>query len=192
MKTLPLIQLIWITLFTKQNVWMPLAVKISLLHLTYCFIFDNVLQNGHSSIVLLDQTQTICFPHPSLALNWRWTGLSWILKRKHHEWSTRIFNDYLIFDGKLLCTSETAEDLFKATSHKGQRAGDSLMGRVWKLSVRLNSPWPFPFTAATCNSYVVLGSRFVSKTIAAGKRQKHRKSENKGWKNTTKRTFKWF
>lgn len=40
------------------------------------------------------------------------------------------------------------------------------MGNVWKLSVRLNSPWPLPFTAATRTSYVVLGSRLVSSTSA--------------------------
>ena len=39
------------------------------------------------------------------------------------------------------------------------------MGRVWKVSVWLNSPWPLPLTAATRTSYVVLGSRLVSNTV---------------------------
>lgn len=40
------------------------------------------------------------------------------------------------------------------------------MGKVWKVSVWLNSPWPFPLTAATRTSYVVFGSSPVSTTVA--------------------------
>lgn len=40
------------------------------------------------------------------------------------------------------------------------------IAKVWKLSVWLNSPWPFPLTAATRTSYVVLGSSPVSTTVA--------------------------
>ena len=46
------------------------------------------------------------------------------------------------------------------------------MGRVWKVSVWLNSPLPFPLTAATRTSYVVLGSRLVSNTVTREANQK--------------------
>lgn len=50
---------------------------------------------------------------------------------------------------------------------RGRRENwDLRMGKVWKVSVWLNSPWPFPLTAATRTSYVVLGSSPVSTTVA--------------------------
>lgn len=48
------------------------------------------------------------------------------------------------------------------------------MGKVWKVSVWLKSPWPFPLTAATRTSYVVLGSSPVSTTVAAETQEQHR------------------
>lgn len=56
---------------------------------------------------------------------------------------------------------------------------DLRMGRVWKVSLWLNSPWPFPLTAATRTSYVVLGSSPVRTTVAADTEDKCSRSLEK-------------
>lgn len=44
---------------------------------THRFILNNVLHNGHSTIILLDQPQSVSLTHSSLAMHRRWTWLSW-------------------------------------------------------------------------------------------------------------------
>jgi len=62
----------------------------ALICLTHSLVLDDVLHDGHPSIVLLDQPQPVGLAHSSLPVDRRWTWLSW--GRQGEEASEEMWN----------------------------------------------------------------------------------------------------